>query len=210
MPFEFAASDVLIGVDLQADFLPGGALAVADGDAVVAPIERLAKRFNNLVLTQDWHAHHHASFASSHPGHAPFDMIDLAYGPQILWPDHCVMGTPGAAIVSQPLLAQAQLVLRKGFNRAVDSYSGFREADRRTTTGLAGYLGERGFTRLFLVGLATDFCVNWTALDARAYGFETYVIEDLTRPIDTNGSLPKAQADMDAAGVRRIRLADLS
>jgi len=209
MALALSGGDVLVVVDLQADFLPGGALAVADGDAIVKPVEELSQRFDSVLLTQDWHTPGHISFASAHPGHQPFDVIDLPYGAQVLWPDHCVMGTHGAEIVSKPLLTRAQLIVRKGFHPRVDSYSGFQEADRRTVTGLAGYLKERRFHRLFLVGLATDFCVNWTALDARANGFETYVIEDLTRPIDTDGSLEKAHAAMDRAGVRRITLADL-
>lgn len=209
MALALSGGDVLVVVDLQADFLPGGALAVADGDAIVQPIEELSQRFDSVLLTQDWHTQGHISFASAHAGHQPFDVIDLPYGAQVLWPDHCVMGTPGAEIVSKPLLTRAQLIVRKGFHPRVDSYSGFQEADRRTVTGLAGYLKERRFHRLFLCGLATDFCVNWTALDARANGFETYVVEDLTRPIDTDGSLEKAHAAMDRAGVRRITLADL-
>ena len=210
MGIELRADDALIVVDLQVDFLPGGSLAVAGGDEIVAPTEALARRFGNVLLTQDWHTPHHISFASAHVGRKPFQVIELDYGPQILWPDHCVMGTEGARIVSAPLLAQAQLVLRKGFHAGSDSYSGFQEADRRTPTGLAGYLNERGLKRLFVAGLATDFCVNWTALDAAANGFEVMVVEDLTRPIDTEGSLAQAYAEMDRAGVRRIQSADFS
>ena len=210
MGIELRADDALIVVDLQVDFLPGGSLAVVGGDEIVAPTEALARRFGNVLLTQDWHTPHHISFASAHAGRKPFQVIELDYGPQILWPDHCVMGTEGARIVSAPLLAQAQLVLRKGFHAGSDSYSGFQEADRRTPTGLAGYLNERGLKRLFVAGLATDFCVNWTALDAAANGFEVMVIEDLTRPIDTEGSLAQAYAEMDRAGVRRIQSADFS
>jgi len=210
MGIELRADDALIVVDLQVDFLPGGSLAVVGGDEIVAPTETLARRFGNVLLTQDWHTPHHISFASAHAGRKPFQVIELDYGPQILWPDHCVMGTEGARIVSAPLLAQAQLVLRKGFHAGSDSYSGFQEADRRTPTGLAGYLNERGLKRLFVAGLATDFCVNWTALDAAANGFEVMVIEDLTRPIDTEGSLAQAYAEMDRAGVRRIQSADFS
>lgn len=209
MALALSGSDALIVVDLQADFLPGGALAVTDGDAIVTPIEELSQRFDSVLLTQDWHTQGHISFASAHAGHQPFDVIELPYGRQVLWPDHCVMGTPGAGIVSNPLLKRAQLVIRKGFHPRVDSYSGFQEADRRTVTGLAGYLKERRFHRLFLVGLATDFCVGWTALDARANGFQTYVIEDLTRPIDTDNSLARAREAMDRAGVKRISVADL-
>ena len=209
MGFDLRADDALIVVDLQVDFLPGGSLAVNGGDEIVAPIEALAKRFANLLLTQDWHTPGHISFASAHQGRKAFERIELDYGPQVLWPDHCVMGTPGARIVSEPLLERAQLVLRKGYHHEVDSYSGFREADRKTHTGLAGYLRERGLQRLFVVGLATDFCVNWTALDATSNGFETLVVEDLTRAIDTDGSLAQAYAEMDSAGVRRIGASDI-
>ncbi|HEY4199445.1 MAG TPA: nicotinamidase [Devosiaceae bacterium] len=203
------ATDALIVVDLQADFLPGGALAVTDGDAIIEPIEALSQRFDTVLLTQDWHTPGHVSFASAHAGHRPFDVIELPYGQQVLWPDHCIMGSAGARIVSEPLLNRAQLVIRKGFHPRVDSYSGFQEADRRTLTGLSGYLKERGFRRLFLTGLATDFCVGWTALDARSNGFDTYVVEDLTRPIDTNNSLANAHAAMSRASVHRITSSDL-
>ena len=197
-------ADVLIVVDVQYDFLPGGALAVPDGDAVIDPINRLARAFRHVVLTQDWHPEGHASFASSHSGRQPFETTELSYGSQVLWPDHCIQGTPGAEISRDLSIPHAQLVIRKGFNEAIDSYSGFMEADRKTSTGLAGYLRERGFRRVFCAGLATDFCVAWTALDARAAGFETYLIEDASRPIDTNGSLEKARRELEAAGVRVI------
>jgi len=202
--------DVLIVVDMQNDFLPGGSLAVAGGDEIVAPINRLGASFQNVVMTQDWHPADHVSFASNHPGKAAFETIELPYGTQVLWPDHCVIGSPGAAFGPGLDLPHAQLVIRKGFHRSVDSYSGFREADRKTQTGLAGYLTERGFKRLFVCGLATDFCVGWTALDARSAGFETHVIEDATRGIDTMGSLARAWSDMDAAGVKRVRVEDLA
>lgn len=202
--------DVLVVVDMQYDFLPGGSLAVAGGDEIIAPLAALAARFTNVVLTQDFHPANHVSFASNHPGRAPFEVIALDYGPQVLWPDHCVIGTRGADIVPELALPNAQMIIRKGFRRQIDSYSGFREADRKTLTGLAGYLRERGFARLFCAGLATDFCVAWTALDARADGFETYVIEDLSRGIDTDGSLAKARAEMDAAGVQRILADDIA
>jgi nicotinamidase/pyrazinamidase len=197
-------SDVLIVVDVQVDFLPGGALAVPDGDAVIAPINRLAKAFRHVVLTQDWHPEGHASFASSHPARQPFETTELHYGQQVLWPDHCVQGTPGAEISRDLDIPHAQLVIRKGYNAGIDSYSGFKEADRRTSTGLAGYLKERGFRRIFCAGLALDFCVAWTALDAAEAGFETWLIEDASRAIDTNGSLEKARRDLEAAGVRTI------
>ena len=196
--------DVLIVVDVQNDFLPGGALAVPDGDAVIAPINRLSRAFRHVVLTQDWHPAGHASFASSHPAKVPFDTAELHYGTQVLWPDHCVQGTPGAAISRDLDIPHAQLVIRKGYNGGIDSYSGFKEADRRTSTGLAGYLTERGFRRVFCAGLALDFCVAWTALDAAEAGFETTLIEDASRAIDTNGSLEKARADLEAAGVAMV------
>jgi nicotinamidase/pyrazinamidase len=202
-------NDVLIVVDVQYDFLPGGALAVPDGDAVVEPINRLAKVFRHVVLTQDWHPRGHASFASSHPGKQPFEMIELEYGPQVLWPDHCIQGTSGAEISRDLRIPHAQLVIRKGYNPQIDSYSGFKEADRRTTTGLAGYLKERGFRRVFCAGLALDFCVAWTALDAAGAGFETYLIEDASRAIDAGRSLAKARSDLDAAGVHVISSAQI-
>jgi nicotinamidase/pyrazinamidase len=198
------AADVFVVTDVQYDFLPGGALAVPDGDAVIEPINRLARAFRHVVLTQDWHPEGHASFASSHSGRQPFETTELSYGAQVLWPDHCIQGTPGAEISRDLSIPHAQLVIRKGYDPAIDSYSGFMEADRRTLTGLAGYLKERGFRRVFCAGLATDFCVAWTALDAKAAGFETYLIEDASRAIDANGSLERAQADLRAAGVQII------
>jgi nicotinamidase/pyrazinamidase len=197
-------TDILIVTDVQYDFLPGGALAVPEGDAVIEPINRLAQIFRHVLLTQDWHPPGHASFASSHPGRNPFELTELHYGPQVLWPDHCIQGTPGAEISRDLHIPHAQLVIRKGYNPRIDSYSGFLEADRETSTGLAGYLRERGFRRVFCTGLALDFCVHWTALDAKAAGFDTYVIEDATRAIDTAGSLAKARADLKAAAVRTI------
>jgi nicotinamidase/pyrazinamidase len=203
------AASCLIVVDVQNDFCPGGALAVPKGDEVVPLVNRLAARFDNVVLTQDWHPRGHASFASSHPGKKPFETIDLAYGKQVLWPDHCVQGTPGAAFHPELRTDRAQLVVRKGFHRGVDSYSGFLEADRETTTGLAGYLKEKGFQHLFVCGLATDFCVAWTALDARATGFEVTVLEDACRAIDLDGSLERARRDLRAAGVALSSSQDL-
>lgn len=196
-------STALIVVDVQNDFCPGGALAVAGGDEVVPVINRIAPRFETVVLTQDWHPRGHASFASSHPGAAPFSTTTMPYGPQVLWPDHCVQETAGAAFHAGLDVPGAQAIIRKGTRRTVDSYSGFVEADRRTLTGLAGYLRERGIAHVVLVGLATDYCVAWTALDARRLGFTTTVIEDACRAIDLGGSLGKAWADMTAAGVRR-------
>ncbi|MGV3574427.1 MAG: bifunctional nicotinamidase/pyrazinamidase [Devosia sp.] len=196
--------DVLVVVDVQYDFLPGGNLAVSGGDEIVPLINALAKKFKHVVFTQDWHPADHISFASQHPGKAPFDTVDLDYGTQVLWPDHCVWQTRGAELSSDLDIPHGQLVIRKGYNRAIDSYSGFQEADRETLTGLAGYLNERDVGRLFVVGLATDFCVAWTALDGAAGGFDVTVIEDATRAIDSNGSLEKAWADLKEAGVERI------
>lgn len=204
MTIAIQPEDVLIVVDVQYDFLPGGSLAVAGGDEIVPLINQLATRFNNVVLTQDWHPKDHISFASQHAGRAPFQTIALDYGTQVLWPDHCVWQTHGAELSRDLELPHAQLIIRKGYNRAIDSYSGFQEADRETQTGLAGYLNERDVGRLFVVGLATDFCVAWTALDGIAGGFDVTVIEDATRAIDADGSLAKAWADMDEAGVARV------
>jgi len=209
MPISPGPRDVLVVVDMQNDFLPGGSLAVAGGDEIVEPINRLAKKFENVVMTQDWHPAGHISFASSHPGKQPFETIDLSYGTQVLWPDHCVIGSTGAGFAPALDLPAAQLIIRKGYHPDVDSYSGFREADRKTLTGLAGYLNERGLNRLFVCGLATDFCVGWTAVDARAAGFETHVIDDATRGIDAAGSSARAWADMVAAGVKRVGTADV-
>ncbi len=209
MPITPRSDDLLLVVDLQHDFLPGGRLAVAGGDQIILLINRLGRRFENVGMTQDWHPAGHISFASSHPGTRPFEVMQLPYGPQVLWPDHCVWDTHGAQFSAEVELPHTQLVVRKGYHEVVDSYSGFQEADRRTKTGLEGYLRERGIRRLFIAGLATDFCVNWTAVDAAAAGFETHVIEDACRAIDTGGSLAKAWADMNAAGVRRIVAGDI-
>jgi nicotinamidase/pyrazinamidase len=193
----------LIVVDVQYDFMPGGALAVPKGDEVVPVINALLPRFASVVLTQDWHPPGHASFASAHAGKKPFETTHLPYGEQVLWPDHCVQGTPGAAIHAGLQATKAQLVIRKGYHDGIDSYSGFLEADRKTATGLAGYLKERGIREVFVCGLATDFCVAWTALDARSAGFATTLIEDASRAIDLNGSLAQAWQDLAAAGVQR-------
>lgn len=201
--------DVLLAIDLQADFMPGGALAVAGGDEIVPLVNRLASRFEHVVVTQDWHPPAHASFAASHEGAKPFDTKRLHYGDQTLWPEHCVRGTPGAALHPDLKVDLAFLVLRKGVHSAVDSYSAFVEADRRTTTGLAALLKARGVKRVFACGLATDFCVAHTALDARREGFETFVIEDACRAIDANNSLEEAWARLDAAEVRRVRSAEI-
>ena len=190
----------LIVIDVQNDFCPGGALAVPEGDAVVAPINAMMADFDAVILTQDWHPAGHSSFASSHTGKAPFEMIDMAYGPQVLWPDHCVQGSPGAAF-HPALRTDADLILRKGFRAAIDSYSGFFENDRSTPTGLEGYLRSRGITRLMLVGLATDFCVQYSALDAARLGFAVEVRMQACRAIDLDGSLTAAVSAMKAAGV---------
>jgi nicotinamidase/pyrazinamidase len=196
--------DLLLVIDVQNDFCPGGALAVADGDAVVPVINRLAERFDHVVLTQDWHPPGHSSFATSHPGSAPFETIAMPYGQQVLWPDHCVQGTPGAAFHPQLVMQRAELVIRKGFRNEIDSYSAFYENDRRTPTGLAGYMRERGFRRVFLAGLATDYCVYYSAVDARRLGFDTVLIEAGCRAIDMAGSLNAAWAAMAEAGVQRV------
>jgi nicotinamidase/pyrazinamidase len=203
-------ASVLLVIDVQNCFLPGGSLAVKDGDQVIPVINRLAKGFANVVMTQDWHTAGHISFASVHPGKKPFEVIDLPYGKQVLWPDHCVQGTDGASLSKDLSIPQAELVIRKGYHKDVDSYSAFTEADGKTTTGLAAYLKARKLQRLFIAGLATDFCVAWTAMDARKAGFEAYVVEDACRGIDTQGSLAKAWADMAKAGVKRIQSSDVT
>jgi nicotinamidase/pyrazinamidase len=203
-------SAALIVADVQYSFMPGGSLAVPGGDEVVPIVNALAKRFVNVILTQDWHPPEHGSFASSHPGSQPFDTVALEYGDQILWPDHCVQGSEGARLHRDLDIPHAQLVLRKGYHKGVDSYSAFIEADRKTRTGLASYLRERGIASVYVCGLATDFCVAWTALDARKLGFTATVIEDACRAIDTQGSLAAAWARMESAGVKRLRSSDLS
>jgi len=193
--------EVLIIVDVQNDFCPGGALAVPHGDEIVPAVNRLAAEFRHVVLTQDWHPRGHSSFASSHPGKQPFEAIEVAYGQQILWPDHCVQGTQGAALHPALEVPHAELVLRKGFRSAIDSYSAFFENDHRTPTGLAGYLRERGLGRLTLCGLATDFCVFYSALDGRKAGFDVDVVTGVCRGIDLDGSFDRAVAAMREAGV---------
>ncbi|WP_186180013.1 bifunctional nicotinamidase/pyrazinamidase [Burkholderia gladioli] len=199
------SDDVLLVIDVQNDFMPGGALAVADGDAVVPVINRLARRFEQVVITQDWHPRAHVSFAANHPGREPFSTISLPYGEQVLWPVHCVQDSEGAALHSELDIPQARLVIRKGLDASVDSYSAFVEADRSTPTGLAGYLAALGAKRVWCCGLATDYCVAWSALDARAAGFEATVIEDACRAIDLNGSLARAWQELQAAGVARVQ-----
>lgn len=204
-----SSNDALVVVDVQNDFCPGGALAVADGDAVVPVVNRLAQRFETVVLTQDWHPAFHVSFAETH-GREPFGTIELSYGTQVLWPRHCVQGTRGAEFHVGLDVPHAQAVIRKGFHAGVDSYSGFREADRKSPTGLGGYLKERSVARIFVCGLATDFCVAWTALDARDAGLDVVLVEDASRGIDLDGSMARAIAGMEARGVVRVCAADIA
>jgi nicotinamidase/pyrazinamidase len=202
--------DVLLVIDVQNDFCPGGNLAVAGGDEVVVPVNRMAERFANVVLTQDWHPPGHRSFASAHRGRKPFETVQLAYGPQVLWPDHCVQGTRGAELRGDLQVPRAQLVLRKGCNPEIDSYSAFFENDRRTATGLAGYLRERALTRVFVAGLAYDYCVRYTCEDARRAGFEAVVIGDACRAIDAGDSLDAARRALAELGVREANTSDLA
>ncbi|WP_339453710.1 bifunctional nicotinamidase/pyrazinamidase [Pseudomonas sp. EA_5y_Pfl2_R50] len=199
----------LLVIDVQNDFIPGGSLPVPEGERIVPLINRLAHHFQQVVIAQDWHPPGHTSFASSHPGRQPYDVIQLPYGEQTLWPDHCVQASTGAGFHPQLDLPHAQLVIRKGCNPDIDSYSAFLEADRRTTTGLAGYLSERGIDTVYMVGLALDFCVMYSALDARAAGFNTFVVLDACRAIDLDGSLATAIERMQAAGVELIQSSDL-
>ena len=194
-------SHALIVIDVQNDFCPGGALAVPDGDAIVAGINALMPDVDAVILTQDWHPAGHSSFASSHAGKAPYELVDMPYGPQVLWPDHCVQGTPGAAFHADLNITRADLIIRKGYNPAIDSYSAFFENDQSTPTGLEGYLRTRGITELTMVGLATDFCVNFSAQDAARLGFAVTVRRDLCRAIDLDGSLDAALAGMTDKGV---------
>jgi nicotinamidase/pyrazinamidase len=198
------AHDVLIVIDVQNDFCPGGALAVPSGDEVLEPIHRVAPRFAHIVLTQDWHPADHTSFAASHPGQQPFESIDLPYGMQTLWPPHCVQGTRGAEFHPALHLTQAELILRKGFRPQIDSYSAFFENDRVTPTGLAGYLEERDLRRVFLAGLAYDYCVGFSALDARRLGLPAFVLRDACRAIDFNGSVAAIEKDFARADVAVI------
>jgi nicotinamidase/pyrazinamidase len=203
------AHDVLLVTDVQNDFCPGGALAVPDGDAIIPLIHRLAPRFEHVILTQDWHTPEHSSFAHAHAGKRPFENIRVSYGEQTLWPDHCVQGTWGAGFHPTLKLPQAELVMRKGFHKEIDSYSAFFENDRTTATGLCGYLRERGLRRVFLVGLAYDFCVGYSALDARGHGFEAIVIRDACRSIDLHGSVARMEAEFASVGVEVIDSAEL-
>jgi nicotinamidase/pyrazinamidase len=198
------SSDALLVIDVQNDFCPGGALAVADGDAVITPIHAIAPRFEHIVLTQDWHTPNHFSFASAHPGKEPFEQIEAGYGPQTLWPRHCVQASKGAEFHPALVLPHAELILRKGFRPTIDSYSAFFENDRTTPTGLAGYLRERALTRVFLVGLAYDYCVGYSALDARRLGFPAFVVRDACRAIDLNNSVAAIEAEFAHAGVALV------
>lgn len=204
------ARDVLIVIDVQNDFCPGGALAVPGGDEVIAPIHRIASHFEHIVFTQDWHPANHASFAQSHPGKKPYDSIQLPYGLQTLWPPHCVQGTSGAEFHPALALTRAELILRKGFRPHIDSYSAFFENDRTTTTGLAGYLLDRNLNRVFLAGLAYDYCVGYSALDARRLGLAACVVRDACRAIDLNGSAAAMDAEFAKTGVAVIDSTELS
>ena len=203
------SSSTLIVVDVQNCFVDGGTLPVADGAEVIPVINGIAPLFENIVVTQDWHTKGHSSFASSHQGKKPFDVVSLPYGQQVLWPDHGIQGTPDAELHKDLKLPTAQLIIRKGYRKDIDSYSAFMEADRKTTTGLAAYLHAHQIDTVFIVGLATDFCVAWTALDARAAGFTAYVIEDACRGINLNGSVQLAWNNMIESGVKRIQSSEL-
>ncbi len=201
---------VLLVVDMQNCFLPGGTLPVKGGNEIIPIINELGKKFANIVMTQDWHTEHHTSFASSHPGKNPFETMELSYGTQVLWPDHCVQGSEDAMLAEGLDLPHAQLIIRKGYHNEVDSYSTFVAADKKTKTGLTGYLLERGLTEVYVCGLATDFCVSWSAVDARAAELTVSVIEDACRGIDLNGSVAAAWKSMAAAGVKRIQSTDIA
>ncbi len=202
-------TDALLVIDVQNDFMPGGALAVEDGDAIVPLINTLAKKFDHVILTQDWHPPQHISFATTHTNKRPFESIEAAYGPQTLWPEHVLQHTEGAAFHPTLHIPHAELILRKGFRRHIDSYSAFLENDHRTPTGLAGYLRERNLARLFLCGLAYDFCVRYSAIDGKALGFETIVIEDATRPVNLSDTVAETNEALAAANVPRIQSTDI-
>ncbi len=206
---ETGGEDVLVVVDVQRDFCRGGALAVEDGDAVVEPVNRLMERFECVVLTQDWHPAGHGSFAGMHAGRSAYETVEMSYGRQTLWPAHCVQGTPGAEFHPELRVDRAQLMVRKGFRAGIDSYSAFRENDRQTATGLAGYLRERGLRRVFLAGLAYDFCVGYSALDARELGLEAWVVTDACRSVGLAGSVAAMDRSLEQAGVGRVTVAEL-
>lgn len=199
----------LLIVDVQNDFCPGGTLAVPDGDRIIPVVNRLSERFNHVLMTQDWHPAGHHSFASSHPGKEPFETIEMPYGEQVLWPDHCVQGTNGADFHPGLDTTRVELIIRKGFRRQIDSYSGFFENDHETGTGLTGYLRDRGFDTLYIAGLATDFCVKWTALDALKEGFGVSVVRDAVAGIDIDGSVKTAWQEMRDAGIKEVHSHDL-
>ena len=203
-------TDALLVIDMQLDFLPGGTLAVKDGDAILPGINALAARFDHVILTQDWHPRGHISFASTH-GRQPYtDTVEAAYGTQTLWPDHCIQGTPGAQLHPDLDIPHAELILRKGFRRDIDSYSAFTENDSVTPTGLAGYLRERGLTRLFFTGVAYDFCVGFSALAAARLGFESLVVEDLSRAVALPGTVDKTNSAFTTANIQRILTSDIA
>lgn len=201
-------SDVLIAVDVQYDFCPGGRLPVPNGDQVVQPINTLARHFRHVILTQDWHPPNHLSFASSHPGHRPFETVLVSYGPQVLWPDHCIQGTPGAELHADLHVRHAELILRKGYHPQIDSYSVFFENDRKTPTGLYGYLSERGLSRAFFAGLALDFCVRWSVEDAYRIGIPTVIVEDACRGLGVDGSLEQSRQSIAEMGTPLITVSD--
>lgn len=206
---EMIKNAALIVVDVQNGFTPGGNLAVANADQIIPTINQLGQYFENIVITQDWHPENHISFANNHEGKKPYDTIQLDYGMQVLWPSHCVQNTKDAELHPDLNLPTAQLIIRKGFHSHIDSYSAFMEADHQTTTGLAGYLRERGINTVYVVGIATDFCVAWTAIDAAQLGFKSFVISDATKGIDLQGSLQHAWQDMLSHGVKKIFVKDL-
>jgi nicotinamidase/pyrazinamidase len=208
--FSIAATDMFLVIDVQNDFCPGGQFPVPHGGEVLAPINRLARQFDNVILTQDWHPPRHSSFASSHAGRSPYETIETSYGLQTLWPDHCVQGTPGAGLHAALAIPHAALILRKGFRPHIDSYSAFFENDRKTPTGLAGYLRERGFTRVFLAGLALDYCVRYSAEDAKRFGFAVAILEDACRPFGVAGSLDEARRSIAVHGISVIQSAAMS
>jgi nicotinamidase/pyrazinamidase len=206
MSFKTAGHDVLLIIDVQNDFCPGGALAVPHGDEIVPVINQLAQQFAHVILTQDWHPKGHLSFASRHPGKSPFDVVEVSYGPQTLWPDHCIQASRGAEFHPDLKVPHAELVLRKGFRPEIDSYSAFQENDRKTKTGLEGYLRERGFQRVFLAGLAYDYCVRYSAVDAQTAGFETFVIEDACRAIGPDVSIEETKAEFSEKGIEQVHV----
>ncbi len=203
-------TDLFLIIDVQNDFCPGGALGVNGGDEIIPLINSLTRRFDNVVLTQDWHPAGHSSFASSHEGKAPFEMIEMSYGMQNLWPDHCIQGSFGAQFHENLDTDKAQMIIRKGFRTGVDSYSAYFENDKETRTGLAGFIQERGFNRVFMAGLATDFCVGFSALDGKSLGLDVFVVEDACRAIDMDGSLASMLQQFEDNGVKRIQSAELT